>query len=694
MSLETISYEHRGVKSYHHIPVDTKEIHCFNIATKKAIVESSHMKRRIMKRNNENQNLHHYLDVDNLEDCQRWPVTISYDGTKAELDDFLITAPVKATLVLQMNEELFLIYHLLNNCSKADAQLLAEALSKTNDKVSSICGFTIPVIGSKRYIGDKVFEVTIIQSSSEIMSASKFADSLCLDVNLNPAEIKNSSTNRLPLPIDSLPEMLKEFSTNASNSIGCAIDNIVIPILVMVASLIHHKLHIAPTKNSNFLLAINLWGLVVMDSGGKKSPPMRYILDFLSPLTAMANVAHEKEIVINKSAQIKTKLMNSAINKEANKLLSEMTSLPADSDEYNQLDFKVNHILSKMKDEPEAPTLRRLSASTFTHAAFIQMVQQHPNGFLLYLDEIYSLVKKVNQTGNEELKGLLLQLFDSFGIFDRDTKTGKYSKTHDRTISILGTSQPDKLNPILKPLVSKGVDNDGWFNRFQLFVYVPNEHCSTAMPCKMDESLEKIFQEFITKLDDFNFGFKPELPMRDKVVSFSKKAQKTYDKWLSEHNENIAELETLSGNAVLVSQLKKYDALLPKLAVLFEIFSNYEDDHQHEPFDAVYTPSLEAAIKFIAYLRSHAQFIFGKETRSTQVNAATISEKLHFFRAKRFTTNDITNREWAGIGRDKVIASEALHYLWEKKWIKKLTSKTNSEAWLINPKVFQEHTEK
>jgi len=425
-----------------------------------------------------------------------------------------------------------------------------------------------------------------------------------------------------------------------------------------------------------------------MPPGSKKSPPVTYILSFLSDLEKLAKSAFEelKKEIEPKKKQVK--ITNKIYEASARSCLKESIEFSYESPERKQLELEAHEFLSQIINELPSPVLKRLTVSDFTPAAFIKLVQEHPNGFLLYLDELYALFKKIQLSGNEDVKGYLLQLFDSFGIYDKALKSEEYKEAKDRTVSLLGTTQPDKLKPMLKKILMGSEDNDGFMNRIQLLVFVLPLGKKTLLK-PMSKVLEQRFQKFISNLDTLNFGFDDDSPWRDRVVTFSANAQTEYDSWFSDLLIEIEQLEQTQNNGVLVSQLRKYDSLVPKLACIFQTLSNFErNSDELRPFNEVHSKHVKQAITFSNYLKSHAKYIFSQELNVTADNALTIAKHLHSFESDTFTTNDIYNREWSGMRRKKSLIQDALRYLEKNNWIRLISSKSNSERWEINPHVF------
>jgi hypothetical protein len=629
------------------------------------------------------------VDGNKLEENKQVLISLIFKGNCEQLDELLAKYPLPCNLIIKFTDENYLLYFLLDNCPQSNSMAITEKLASQHKHLIAQSSSYLPIPDFKYWHNGKSSKVEVISTARQPYLANYFIIMNCLKIWLPLENIENDNVKRTNLPLESLPNFFKEFVEASARSIGCPVDNIVIPALTVIASLIHHKLHIAPTENQNYLVAINLWSTIVMPPGSKKSPPVHYILRFLNDLEKLAASTFEesKKEIEPKKKQVK--ITNKLFEASAKSCLKDSIEFPPESPERKQLELEANEFLKQIINELSSPVLKRLTVSDFTPAAFIKLVQEHPNGFLLYLDELYALFKKIQLSGNEGVKGYLLQLFDSFGVFDKSIKSEEYKEAKDRTVSILGTTQPDKLKPMLKKVLMGSEENDGFFNRIQLLVFVlPLAKKTLLKP--MNKVLEKRFQKFISKLNIFNFGFEDDDPWRERVVTFSTNAQTTYDSWFSELLIEIEQLEQTQKSGVLVSQLRKYDSLVPKLACIFQTLSNFErNDDELKPFIEIYSKHVKQAIAFSNYLKSHAKYIFSQELNITAENALTIAKHLHSFESDSFTTNAIYNREWSGMGRDKSLIQDALRYLEKKNWIRLISKKSNSERWQINPHVFE-----
>jgi hypothetical protein len=673
------------------IPINIKEVTFIKMGAKREVIHrlSNLTKQELKRKNNHQNNLLFQIDNNRLKENNQGLISLIFKGNNEQLDKLLAKYPLPCNLIIKFSNENYLLYFLLDNCPQNISKAITRKLASQHTGLLSHSSTHLPVPHYKLWDNGEGFKVNVVSFANVPYQANYFIKMNRLKIWLPIEAIETECSKRENLPLDSLPTFFKTFAEAAANSIGCPIDNIVVPALTVIASLIHHKLHIAPTENQNYLVAINLWATIVMPPGSKKSPPITYILKFLAVLENLStNTFNEQKKEIEpqrKRIQISNKLLESS----AKKCLEDAMNFPFESPERKEIELEADEILKEIVNELPSPIRRRLSVSGFTPAAFIKLVQEHPNGFLLYLDELYALFKKIQLSGNEEIKGYLLQLFDSFGVYDKALKSEEAKEAKDRTVSLLGTTQPDKLKPMLKKVLMGSEENDGFFNRIQLFVFVLPLGKKTLLK-PMSEVLEKRFQKFILNLDLFNFGFAKDAPWSDRVVKFSVNAQEAYDSWISNLHIEIEQLEETENNSVLVSQLRKYDSLAPKLACIFQTLSNFErNDDELVPFDLVHTKSFKQAILFTNYLKSHAKHIFSQELNVTAENAMTIARNLHSLESDNFTTNEIYNREWSGMRRNKPLIQDALRHLEKKNWIRLVKKKSNSERWQINPQAIE-----
>lgn len=627
------------------------------------------------------------LDIEKHISENNYVLPLTMQGTKHDIDRFLLRIPLNPLIITHYSKDRYHIVFLIENCLPSDGETIAEALikrlKKWNVKTAKANYFPIP--NTKYWSQGKSHLVSVVSSMQSGYDASYFIERMSLDVWLTPLSLNDQVDCRTQIDDNCLPEFLLIFAKSVAKSIACPLDNVVIPMLVMLASLIHHKIHIQPTNARTFLLAINLWGVVVMPSGSKKSPPLRYLISFLKPLQEQANDKYLEEKKLFDQLQKRNVLNNRTIEREAEKLLKEVIGLSEDDPEKIQINYEVGELLKGLQDTNQKCPQKLYTLADFTPAAFIEKMIQNPNGLLLQLDELFQLFEKLSRKENENLRGFFLALFDSFGLYDKALKTEEQRDCSDRTISIIGSTQPDKLRPMLAKAISGTDQNDGFFNRFQLLVCPQPITTIESQTYDINHALEEKFRKFVNALDKSTLGFATDSKLTDRRAQFSTNAQAIFNQFNIENELKIEKLIAEGGNEVIASHYNKYPALVAKLATLFNLASSFDNRNQLA-IKTVRSKYVSQAISFVNYLKSHANFILSCEVNITHKNAEKIMSSLARFDDGHFTTADIKRFDWSGLGRDTKAIQDALNFLVQMRVLKKgKATKANSERWLINP---------
>lgn len=632
-------------------------------------------------------NLTYKLDAKSNANHNVYIFAMAMAGNIRKIEDFINNTPLKPFLITQLTPKRFHIIYAIENCNTLDGDKIAKATGKrlNNWNLNNIPATFIPIAQTKYWKKGKSYTVKTVLSMGSGYDAKYFVERMSLDIWLTPLSFNDQVDCRSQIDNNCLPEFLLTFAKSVAKSMACPLDNVVIPMLVILASLIHHKIHIQPTNARTFLLAINLWGVVVMPSGSKKSPPLRYLISFLKSLQEQANDKYFEEKKLFDQLQKRNVLNNRTIEREAEKLLKEVIGLSEDDPEKIQIDYDVGELLKGLKDTNQKCPQKLYTLADFTPAAFVEKMIQNPNGLLLQLDELFQLFEKLSRKENENLRGFFLALFDSFGLYDKALKTEEQRDCSDRTISIIGSTQPDKLRPMLAKAISGTDQNDGFFNRFQLLVCPQPIATIESQTYDIDHALEEEFRNFVNTLDKSNLGFDIDCKLEEKRVRFSTKAQSLFDQFSNDNELNIQKLLSKNDNNVIASHYNKYPALVAKLATLFNLASLF-DANKELAIQTVRSKYVSQAINFVNYLKSHANFILSSETNITHKNAEKVMSSLARFNDGHFTTADIKRFDWSGLGRDTKAIQDALNFLVEMRVLKKgKTTKANSERWLINP---------
>src|SRR5262249_6990402 len=217
---------------------------------------------------------------------------------------------------------------------------------------------------------------------------------------------------------------------------------------------------IHPKQRDPWLVVPNLWGALVAPTGMMKSAALGEVLKPVERLAhaeadryAQAMAAHagvEMAMDARKKALQAGMDRAAKVNNEAElaRLVSTVALLVAE--EPRQRRFKVND-----------GTVEKLG----------MLLNENPQGFLVFRDELVGWLKSLDKVGREGDRAFYLEAWNGAGSHDVE-RVGRGSlHIPALTLSLLGGIQPGPLASYIYEAAGDGAGNDGLLQRFQLLVW-------------------------------------------------------------------------------------------------------------------------------------------------------------------------------------------------------------------------------
>jgi Protein of unknown function (DUF3987) len=195
-----------------------------------------------------------------------------------------------------------------------------------------------------------------------------------------------------PFKLDLMPEKLRPFVEDVTERMQCPPDFVAVSLLAGLGSLIGRKVIIRPQAQNDWQACANMWALLIGRPGVLKSPAMEEALRPLKRLAAKADEAFKKTRLEHEVVANVAKLRAQENMKKATKLLKKEST--AD----------IGYLLSSEEEVPE-PTLQRYIANDTNVASLGVLLQQNPNGLLVFRDELVSLLDNLDQEENASERG-------------------------------------------------------------------------------------------------------------------------------------------------------------------------------------------------------------------------------------------------------------------------------------------------
>lgn len=601
-------------------------------------------------------------------------ISLGIEGSLSDLTDTTKELPVEPTIFYQVGKNKFVLIYVIYKCSENKSNFLINCLKSDYEEftISKPNKLLLPDFKNHQLKG---FKVKVISSSDDKTTAEDFIDAFGYEYWEDPISLDSDQNKLLALETKVFPRLVRKFINEGVKTINCPAEFIAIPLIILISSLIGHKVHIQPTSDIHHIITVVLWGMIIGEPGTKKTPASNFALKLLDVLIEDAEKEYLKKV---KRSEAKKDIDGIRHKLALNQSTVFLKQAAETSDERRQraLISKAEKLLHQVANNRNKLTKKRYKTANATFAALHKVMLENPNGLLLAIDEIIGLLSVLHRKGNEETKAYILECFSGWGSFDVDRATTSHKPGRNMALSIFGTIQPEKLFAFLKRVLTSGVENDGFLARFQLLVSLEYQVKANAERHEVNQTIVDKMQSFIIALNehDFNFG---EQPLKERVVKFTYDAEQAYQDWWYNFSSKYDGEDT---HPVFDGHLRKYDSLVPSLALIFEVISAYDSANELiAPFDEVTISSLNYAIEFATFLEGHAKVIFNPNQSLAHTNAVTIDARLAEL-PEKFTVRDIAQRNLAGIGRSSDLTQEALNVLIAHHRVKKVTHDYSSKA--------------
>ena len=478
----------------------------------------------------------------------------------------------------------------------------------------------------------------------------------------SPTPLPNALPDAQTLTDALLPEALKPWLADISERMQAPPDFAAVAALVAGGSLLGNKVAIQPkVRDTGWTEHPNIWGMLVGRPSMMKSPAMKAAMAPFESICRHAKEGHAEALQRHSAAAeahcMRIDGLRKAIKKriEAGELVD-----PA------ELIFE---------DEPLAPGLRRPQINNATLEALHEILIQNPNGSLLYQDEIAGLLARLRDPERGgELRAFLLSAWSADQSYTSD-RIGRGLNLHVPRccLSLLGSTQPGKIAPLVSSAVKEDAQDDGFLQRFSLICWPdmpkdwihidrePNGH-AYAQACAVFERLERVPGG---EEDPYIYGFTAEAA----------------DMFASEFLAPLqARLRSDELSPALESHLSKFRKAVPALALLFELIDNADPR-------VVTAASLRRALAWGDYLESHARRLYAAGPQNENQAAKLILKKLKAGSVPRlgdepvqrgqapFTARQIQRGKWSGL-TDKGAVEKAIELLLAHGWLDETAKET------------------
>jgi putative DNA primase/helicase len=493
------------------------------------------------------------------------------------------------------------------------------------------------------------------------LAAEPWPDPLPLPEGLPPV---------MPFDFDVLPESLRDWIRDICERMQCPPDYCAATAIVAAGSMIGRKIAIRPKRHDDWQVVPNLYGVNVGRPSVMKSPAMKEVLKFTAQLEIEAKQEHAKQLAEHEA----TALLAAATKKVRMEVLKKTVKSGGDAQTI------ANELVA---ETTKAPTRRRYIVNDTTVEKLGVILNENPNGVLLFADEFVGLLRCMEREGHEADRGFYLTAWagDSRYTYDR---IGRGTLDIEAAIvSLTGSIQPGVLADYLRGAVSGGRGDDGFIQRLQMSVWpdppttwenidrYPDSDAKAKAYAALKRLAELTPASVSAERDDYE---RDALPF----LRFDRDAQDAFDAWRADLETRLRRGDE---HPAVESHLAKYRSLIPALALMLHLL-----DGSIGPVTLV---AVKRAIGWGHYLESHARRLYAGVTEAPAIAARLLATRIQRGDVTDlFAARDVYRYEWSGLDRERT--QSAIDVLVSLHWLEERVEPTtgrNRTRYAINPKV-------
>lgn len=473
--------------------------------------------------------------------------------------------------------------------------------------------------------------------------------------------------------LELMPDVTRPWTADVAERMQCPPDYIGVSTMVALGTMIGRKVGIRPKAQDDWTVIANMWGLIIGRPGVLKSPSMEETLRPLRALEAAAVETLKKQMVEYQLNAAAAKLRHALNVKRAAQILKDNPK--ADIGGWLE------------EEELTEPTLERYIANDTNVASLGVLLQQNPNGILVFRDEIISLLDTLDREDYVSEKGFYLTGWngDSRYTFDRIGR-GLHLTIEAICLSMLGGTPPGRISQYLTRAIHGGHGDDGLIQRFGLMVWPDVSSDWNHVDRWPDKDAKAAVRDVFKRLDDLDWrginakrdmgvnGDEEGLP----YLRFGFDAHDLYLDWQTklEHRLRSGEL-----HVAMESHLAKYRKLVPGLSLICHLA-----DGSSGP---VGVASVQRAIGWASYLETHARRAYGSVTVAAADTAKAILKKVRSGDLKNeFRSRDVWRPGWSRL-TDREAVHAGLLLLVDYEWLAQRRIETMGRpatVYMVNPK--------
>jgi putative DNA primase/helicase len=467
-----------------------------------------------------------------------------------------------------------------------------------------------------------------------------------------------------------LPEAYRPWIQDIAERMQCPMDFPAVSVMVATASVVGRKVVIRPKKHDDWRVVANLWGGVVGRPGVLKTPAIQEPLRPLWRLEYDADLTYQELLEQWKVQQVLAKEQEKVTSQQIRDTLKKGLDATSIAE-------------ALISSEECIPSRRRYIVNDSTVEKLGELLNENPNGLLVFRDELTGFLRQLDRDGHESDRAFYLEAWNGHGRFKYDRISRGTIDIEAACISILGGIQPGPLGHYLRSALQGGEGDDGLMQRFQLLVWPDISQEWVNVDRWPDSEARKIAYDVFSRLNTLtaaDIGAQPDEDLDGiPYVHFSPEAQEIFDDWRAKLEIRLRQNHE---HPALEAHLAKYRSLIPSLALLIHLA-----DHGTHP---VGVDAIERACAWGEYLESHARRVYSQGLAPDDMAARALADRiLGEDLSDAFTARNVYRCHWAGLSTREE-AQKGIDVLVELGWLAEVRETTGgrpSLKYVINPRV-------
>lgn len=463
------------------------------------------------------------------------------------------------------------------------------------------------------------------------------------------------------LPIELIPGPFREWAVDTAERLQTLPEFVLGPTFCSLGSVIGRQIAIYPKEfDTDWKVSPTIWGANIARPGKKKSPIFKAGIGPLEYLERISDGNFEREL---SQAKVEIQLLDARLKAEQKKL---QIAAGKDQDVSSFFD-KIYEIEQEIQSK--LPVKRRYRANDSTVPKLGEILNENPNGILVFRDELTGLLRSLDNKDNPGDREFYLEAWNGQGSYRID-RIGRGS-LHLKflTLTLIGAFQPGKLQSYVSQATKGGFYNDGLIQRFQVMIW-PEDSILETLPYvdrkPSREGKERTYKIFKTldQIDVEKFGIEKLTNGLIPALNFEPQAQRLFNEYQQDLHYKVSK-----GNHSdsFKDHLSKYASLMPALSLLFHLIDSVEGKSTSK---RVSLDSARMAGAWCDFLEAHARKVYSIVSESNLHKAHELAKKIKLGKVKNGDTiRQVYRHHWQYLNKQSDVES-AISTLEEYGWLK------------------------